>query len=171
MHKKIVTAFNDQLNAEFYSAYLYLSMANYFSAENLEGMAQWMRVQFDEEQVHALKFMEFINDRGGRVELQQIDKPRTSWASPLEAFCEAHEHEQMITGRINDLVILSSEEHDHAAGTFLQWFISEQVEEEATVQAIVGKLKLIGDHPMGILMIDEQLGGRTRATPADGNTP
>lgn len=163
MEKKIAKAFNEHLNAEFYSSYLYLSMANYFAAENLEGMANWMRLQTDEERMHAIKFVDYINDRGGRVVLEQIDKPKTDWESPLEAFSDAYKHEQLISKKINELVDLSVKENNHAATAFLQWFVSEQVEEEATVQAIVGKLELIKDNPMGLLMIDQQLGQRTPA--------
>ncbi len=161
MDKKIEKAFNDHLNAEFFSSYLYLSMSNYFVASNLEGMAAWMRIQTDEERMHAMKFIDFINDRGGRVVLDQIEKPKTEWGSPLEAFQEAYAHEQLISKKINALVDLAIKESDHATNTFLQWFVSEQVEEEATAQAIVGKLELIRDNPMGLLMIDQQLGQRT----------
>ncbi len=166
MDKKIEKAFNDHLNAEFFSSYLYLSMANYFAASNLEGMTNWMRIQTDEERFHAMKFIAFINDRGGRVVLEQIDKPKTDWASPLEAFQEAYAHERLISKKINALVDLAIKESDHATNTFLQWFVSEQVEEEATAQAIVGKLELIRDNPMGLLMIDQQLGARAPSAAA-----
>jgi ferritin len=166
MDKKIEKAFNEHLNAEFYSSYLYLSMANYFAYHNLEGMAQWMRVQVEEERIHGMKFIDFINDRGGRVVLEQIDQPKTDWASPLDAFRDAYEHECHISKRINQLVDLAIKDNDHAANTFLQWFVSEQVEEEAAAQAIVGKLELVKDNSMGLLMIDQQLGTRTLAAPA-----
>ena len=167
MDKKIEKAFNEQINAEFFSSYLYLSMANYFADENLEGMASWMQLQTDEERMHAMKFVDYVNDRGGRVVLEQIDKPKAQWESPLEAFREAYEHEQLISRKINDLVDLAMKENNHASSAFLQWFVSEQVEEEATVQAIVGKLELIKDNPMGLLMIDQQLGLRTASGPVD----
>jgi ferritin len=166
MEKKIEKAFNEHLNAEFYSSYLYLAMANYFAYHNLEGMTQWMRVQVEEERLHAMKFIDFINDRGGRVVLEQIDQPKTDWSSPLDAFRDAYEHECHISKRINQLVDLAIKESDHAANTFLQWFVSEQVEEEAAAQAIVGKLELVKDNSMGLLMIDQQLGTRTLAAPA-----
>ncbi len=166
MEKKVEKAFNTHLNAEFYSSYLYLSMANYFAANNLEGMLTWMRIQVDEERMHAMKFIDFINNRGGRVVLEQIDKPKTEWASPLAAFEEALEHERLVTKKINDLVDLAIKENDHAAATFLQWFINEQVEEEAAAQAIVSKLALIKDNSMGLLMIDQQLGQRVPAAAA-----
>ena len=161
MEKTIEKAFNEHLNAEFFSSYLYLSMANYFAAENLEGMAHWMRLQTDEERMHAMKFVDFINDRGGRVILEQIDQPQTDWESPLDAFRQAYAHEQLISKKINNLVDLTVKESSHAANAFLQWFVSEQVEEESVAQAIVGKLELIQDNPMGLLMIDQQLGQRT----------
>jgi ferritin len=169
MNKKMEKAFNEHLNAEFYSSYLYLSMANYFTAKNLEGMASWMMIQTDEERMHAMKFVQYINDRGGRVLLEKIDQPKHDWASPLEAFQEAYQHEQLISKKINDLVDLAIKESDHAANNFLQWFVSEQVEEEATVQAIVARMELVRDHPMGLLMIDQQLGTRTPSAAADVN--
>lgn len=166
MKKDIEKAFNDHLNAEFFSAYLYLSMANYFAAENLDGMAAWMRVQSEEERVHGMKFVDFINDRGGRVALQKIDQPAIEWKSPLAAFQEAYEHECLISAKINELVDLSNKQNDHAAHNFLQWFVSEQVEEEATAQRIVEQLKRVGDNPVGLMIIDQQLGSRT-FTPAE----
>ncbi len=171
MNKTIEKAFNDHLNAEFFSAYLYLSMANYFVAQNLEGMAAWMRIQFDEERMHAEKFIDFINDRDGRVVLEQIDKPKTDWSSPLDAFQDALDHERLISKKIHQLVDLAVKEGDHAANTFLQWFVTEQVEEEANVQSIVGKLKMIKDNSMGLLMMDEQLGQRPPSAGASGAGP
>lgn len=163
MEKKVEKAFNAHLNAEFYSSYLYLSMANYFAVNNLEGMTTWMRIQVDEERLHAMKFIDFINNRGGRVVLEQIDKPKTEWTGALEAFEEALDHERLITKKINELLDLAIKENDHAAAAFLQWFINEQVEEEAAAQAIVAKLGLIKDNSMGLLMIDQQLGQRVPA--------
>ena len=168
MDKKIEKAFNSHLNAEFFSSYLYLSMANCFAAQNLEGMATWMGIQVDEERLHAMKFVDFINNRGGRVILDQIDKPKSEWSSPLEAFEEALDHERLISKKINELLDLAIKENDHASAAFLQWFVNEQVEEEANAQAIVGKLKLIKDNSMGLLMIDQQLGLRTPSTTAAG---
>ena len=167
MNKKIEQAFNDHLNAEFFSSYLYLSMANCFTAKNLDGMASWMRLQSEEERVHAMKFLDYINQRGGRVALQQINQPQLDWAAPLDAFQQAYNHELEISKKIDALVDLATKESDHAAVNFLQWFVSEQVEEEANALAIVDKLKMIGDNTMGILMMDAQLGQRT-ASPAGG---
>jgi ferritin len=154
-------ALNDQLQAEFESAYLYLSMAAYFEDHGLEGMANWMNVQFQEEQTHALKFYRYINERGGRVELQAIAKPKLEWTSALEAFEESLAHEKMISGRINDLAELAIGEKDHATHNMLQWFIAEQVEEEASVDAIVTQLRLVGDGGHGLFMIDREMRGRT----------
>jgi ferritin len=163
MNKTIQDAFNEHLNAELFSSYLYLSMANYFAAENFDGMAQWMLIQTDEEREHAMKFVDFINQRGGRVTLKQIEEPKFEWSSPLEAFEEAYEHECLISSKIHKLVDLATGESDHAATTFLQWFVTEQVEEEANTLTIVEKLRRIKDNSMGLLMIDEQLGQRTAA--------
>jgi len=160
MNKKIEQAFNDHLNAEFYSSYLYLAMANCFSAKSLDGMASWMRLQAEEERAHAMKFLDFINVRGGRVTLKQIDQPPLEWSAPLEAFQQAYEHECEISRKIDALVDLATKEGDHAAVNFLQWFVSEQVEEEDHALGIVEKLKMIGDHPMGILTMDGRLGQR-----------
>jgi ferritin len=161
MKKELEQAFNDHLNAELYSSYLYLAMANYFAAQNLDGMAKWMRVQADEERGHAMKFQDHINQRQGRVILKQIDQPKTDWTSPLEAFENAYNHEGEVTRRINGLVDLAGQHGDHAAGVFLQWFVNEQVEEEDTVLKIVHQLKMIGASVTGLFMIDHHLSGRS----------
>jgi ferritin len=165
MNAKIQDAFNKQLNAELFSSYLYLSMAAHFESRNLKGMAHWMRMQVQEENIHAMKFFDFINECGGRVTLIQINQPKTEWNSPLDAFEETCRHEAKVTGLINDLVDLALQEKDHAANTFLQWFVTEQVEEEATAQEIRDKLKLIGNNPVALFMMDQELGGR--AAPAE----
>jgi ferritin len=157
MHK----ALNAQVQAEFFSAYLYLSMAAYFEDLGLEGMANWMTIQFQEEQSHALKIYRYIIERGGRVELGALEKPEKAWSSPLAAFEAALDHERMISGRIGDLANLAIEEKDHATHNMLQWFISEQVEEEANVDSIVSQLRLIGDQGPGLFMIDREMKGRT----------
>ena len=160
MNKKIEQAFNDHLNAELFSSYLYLAMANCFTAKNLDGMASWMRLQAEEERGHGMKFLDFIHQRGGRVLLQQINQPQLDWATPLEAFQDAYNHELEISKRIGALVDLATKENDHAAVNFLQWFVGEQVEEEANALAIVDKLKMVGDNVMGILTMDGRLGQR-----------
>jgi ferritin len=163
---EIQEAFNRQINAELHSAYLYLSMAAYFESENLSGMASWMRVQAQEETTHAMKFFDFIHERDGRVTLTALEGPKTEWTSPLDAFEGAYAHECKITGMINALVDLSIRESDHAANAFLQWFVTEQVEEEAAAKTIVDKLKMAGGHTMALFMLDRELGQRTFTPPA-----
>ena len=157
MHK----ALNDQLQAEFSSAYLYLSMSAYFEDQGLEGMANWMTIQFQEEQSHALKFYRYITERGGKVELQAIEKPRHEWDGVVEVFEETLAHEQMVTGLINDLADLAIQEKDHATHNMLQWFIAEQVEEEANVEAIVTQLRLVKGEGAGLFMIDREMKTRS----------
>jgi ferritin len=157
---KIQDAMNKQLNAELYSAYLYLSMAAYFENANLRGMAQWMKVQAQEEAGHAAKFFKQICERGGRVTLTSITAPPTEWKSPLALFEEVYKHECHVTGLIHGLVDLAAAEKDHASSPFLQWFVSEQVEEEANAAEIVHHLKMIGDSKNGLLMLDHRLGER-----------
>jgi len=166
LNKKIQPALNQQLIAELYSSYLYLSMSAYFQSVNLPGFANWMRVQAQEELVHAMKFYDFINERGGRVMLQQIEAPPTEWSSPLDVFENAYKHEQKVTGLINDLVNLAVKEGDHATNIFLQWFVTEQVEEEASADEVVQKLKLMGDDGGGLFMLDREMGQRIFTPPA-----
>ena len=158
--KKMEEALNKQINAEFYSSYLYLSMAACFESINLGGFAQWMYVQAQEEQGHAMRLYKHITDRGGRVSLDAIDKPKGSWSSPLEAFEDAYAHEQKVTGMIHDLVDQADAEKDHAAVEMLQWFVSEQVEEEQSTGSVSEKLKMIKDSPNGLFMMDHALGAR-----------
>jgi ferritin len=161
LSKRIQDAFNQQINAEIYSSYLYFSMSNYFEARSLKGMANWMKIQAQEELIHVSKFCSFTNERGGRVILTQVEGPKTDWKSPLEAFEDALHHERKVTGLINGLIDLAIAESDHAANTFVQWFVTEQVEEEATVQEIVDNLKLAGDTGAILFMLDKELGQRT----------
>ncbi len=160
LNPKIQDAFNRQINAELFSSYLYLSMAAYFEAKDLKGMAHWMQIQAGEENQHALRIFDSINDRNGRVTLTQIDAPKTEWKSPLEAFEDAHKHEQKISGMINDLMNLVAVERDGAGHDFLEWFAREQVEEEAAAQLIVAQLKLVGDSGVGLYLLDQELGKR-----------
>ena len=160
MKKKIIKALNDQLNAEFFSAYLYFSMAAYFNDTNLSGFAHWMRLQVQEERMHCQKLADFISERRGRVVLESIKKPQHTWESPLNAIENAFEHERMISRKINDLVTLSLEENDNATYNFLQWFVSEQVEEESAVNAIVQNLKLINGFGPGMFILDKDLADR-----------
>ena len=154
-------ALNGQLNAEAYSGYLYLSMASYFESLGLTGFANWMYMQAREEFFHTSKFYKFIVERGGRVLLQPIEGPGTQWASPLAAFEDAYRHEQKVTGLINGLVDLALEEKDHATNIFLQWFVTEQVEEESSVDAVIQQLRLTGDSGPGLFMVDKNLATRT----------
>jgi ferritin len=158
--QRVENALNEQINAEMYSAYLYLAMAAHFESENLSGFAQWMRVQTQEEEAHARKLFDYVLERGGKVALKAIDAPPSEWKSPLAAFEAAYEHEQFITDRINKLAELAVEQNDHAAGVFLQWYISEQVEEEASVDRIVRTLKATNEAPGALYMIDRELGRR-----------
>lgn len=160
LKKKMLKALNDQINAEMFSSYLYLSMESYFQSVSLTGFAAWMRAQVQEEMMHAMKFYDFVNERGGKVTLEAIAKPESVWASPLDAFEAILKHEQHVTSLINDLVDLAISEKDHATNNFLQWFVSEQVEEEASVGGIVEKLRLIKDNPSGLFMMDNELGKR-----------
>ena len=166
LNEKMEKALNAQLNAEFYSAYLYLSMAAYFESANLAGLANWMRVQFQEEQFHGTRFFDFILERGGKVALAAIDEPMKDWAGPVAVFEATLAHEQKVTGLINDLVYLARDERDNASEIFLQWFVKEQVEEESTADTILSKLKLAEGSPQALLMIDQELGGRVFTPPA-----
>jgi ferritin len=166
MNPKIQEAFNRQLNAELYSSYLYLSMSAYFESLSLRGFANWMRCQAQEELVHAMKFFSFINERGGKVTLVGIETPTTSWDTPLHVFEDTYRHEQKVTALINGLVDLALAEKDHAANAFLQWFVTEQVEEESSADAVVQQLKLAGDAGGGLFMIDRELAARVFTMPA-----
>lgn len=165
--EKIEEVINQQINAELYSGYLYLSMASYFESKNLNGFANWMHVQNLEEQSHAMKFYQYLNERGGRVKLMPIDGPKLEWKSPIEAFEDAYEHEQKVTAMINNMVEIAWAEKDHATYNMLQWFVDEQVEEEATVDSIVQKIKMLGGDGPGLFMIDRELKQRV-TTPLDG---
>ncbi|MFH0817103.1 MAG: ferritin [Candidatus Micrarchaeota archaeon] len=158
--KNVNEAINKQMNREFYSGYLYLSMAAYFEAENLRGFAHWMRKQAEEEKKHAMKMFEFVSERGGRVALEAIEKPTTSWKSPLAAFEDAYEHEKKVTQMIYDLGDVAAAEKDKATESFLKWFIDEQVEEEDSANEIVQKLKMVGTSGSGLVMLDKDLGKR-----------
>jgi ferritin len=158
--KKMEAAFNKQINAELYSGYMYLAMSSYFETVNLAGFAAWMKAQAAEELGHAMKFYGYVVERGGTVVLNAVDKPPSKWASPLKLFEEVYKHEVKVTGLINKLAELAAAEKDHASGVFLQWFIKEQVEEEASADAVVQKLKMIKDAPGGLFMLDRELGKR-----------
>jgi ferritin len=162
MDKKLVEELNKQMNAEFYSSYIYLGMAAYFESENLKGFANWMHVQSHEEWGHGMKFYKFLMERGEKVSMPKIDGVETEYPSALKVFEEAYKHEQLVTSLINNLVDLSRKVGDLPTEIFLQWFVTEQVEEEASASEIVEKLKLIGDNMNGLFMMDSQLGNRKK---------
>ena len=166
--EKVQEELNKQLNAELYSSYLYLSMSAHFHSINLRGFANWMRVQAQEELVHVAKFYDFIHERDGRVILRPVEGPPSEWASPLAVFEDAYRHEQKVTGLINSLVDLAVEERDHATNNFLQWFVAEQVEEEASANEVVEQLRLVGDDRSGLFMLDGELGQRVFTVPPPG---
>lgn len=163
---RVQSEFNRHINKELYSSYLYLSMAAWCESKGLRGFANWMREQAREENLHVMKFFDFVLDRGGNVELLAIAAPPREWDSPLHVFEESHAHEVEVSQGINQLVDTVIEERDHASGVFLNWFVNEQVEEEATVSDVVSRLQLVGDDGRGILLIDQELAART-ATPSD----
>lgn len=160
VNQKIQKALNEQIQHELGSSYLYLAMATYFYSQNLDGMAQWMRAQAKEELAHTFKIYDHLIERGIEVQLAALAEPKKSWNSPLEAFEDAYKHEQFITSKINELYKLAMEVSDNPALVMLQWFISEQVEEEASVSKVVETLKMIGNSGSGLVMLDRQLGKR-----------
>lgn len=170
LNKKIEEAFNEQMNAEIYSAYLYLSMSAYFASTGMAGFANWMRIQAQEEMVHAMKFFDHVNERGGKVTLKAIDGPETKWPTAVAAFEHVYEHEQKVTALINNLMNLAIDEKDHASRSFLEWFVDEQVEEEDSASTVLDRLKLIGDSGNGLFMMDRELGQRVFTPPATSET-
>ena len=166
LEKKMQDALNDQLNAELYSGYLYLAMAAWFDDVNKPGFCSWMEVQAQEELAHAMGFMNYIRERGGRVVLKAIEEPQVSWESPEDAFSAALEHEQYITKRINALVDTAMEMRDHATTQFLQWYLAEQVEEEASADEILQKVKMAPEGSGALLMLDREMGTRTFHSPS-----
>ena len=164
--KKMEDALNKQVNAELYSAYLYVSMSAYYQSQNLPGFANWMWVQSQEEMAHATIIYNHIIDRGGRAILLQIEGPPADWPSVLKPFEDAYAHEQKVTGLINDLVDLAIKEKDHASSAMLQWFVNEQVEEEKNASGISQQIKFVANDPRGILMLDRELAARVFTPPA-----
>lgn len=162
---------NSQINEEIFSSYLYLSMAAYFESQNLQGFANWMRIQAQEEYIHSMKFFDYIIHAGGKVTLKAIKEPKTSWNSIVEAFEDTLIHEQHITDLINKLTSLSLKESDHATYSFLKWFVDEQVEEMANANQILHELKLIANNNAGVLMLDRELKARTAVLIAVATPP
>ena len=151
---------NKQINAEMYSAYLYLAMSSYFEEQNLPGFANWLYIQAQEEMTHAMKIYRYINDRGGKVTLYPIDGPPDSWENPIQVAEEVFAHEQKVTEMIYKLVNMAKEEKDHSTDIMLQWFVSEQVEEEKNADELVRQLKIVNGEGQGLLMLDRELGQR-----------
>ena len=158
--KTVQDALNEQMKQEFYASYLYLSMSAYCSSSNFEGFAKWLRQQATEETAHAMRIYDYIEDRGGRVSLQAIPQPAAEFPSILNVFEQARDHERKVTAMINGLYELVDREKDYASHAFLEWFLTEQIEEEKTSSKIVESLKLAGDHPGALLMLDRELGAR-----------
>jgi len=166
LNKRMVKALNMQINNELYSAYLYLSMSAHSTFIGLEGFANWFMVQYQEEMVHVMKIYDYVNDQGGQVKLMVVAEPPAEFGSPLDMFEKTLKHERFITKCINDLVDLAVKEKDHATNIFLQWFVTEQIEEEANDNDIISKLKLVGKEGNGLFMIDKELAARVFTPPA-----
>lgn len=160
MEKKLELAINQQINAELWSAYLYLSMSADFSAKGFNGIANWFMIQFKEEQDHAMKFFNYLIERDCAPKMLPIEEVQTEWDSPLAAFEHTLTHEKKVTSLINELYTIAVEVKDYAAQSFLRWYIDEQVEEEANVRAIIDTLKMIGDHGMGQYQLNKELSAR-----------
>ncbi len=163
--EKMQEALNEQVNKEFYSAYLYLAMSAYCDTIGLPGFSHWMRLQYEEENLHVTKMYDYILDQGGQIHLKQIDEPPQEHGSPLDIFEKTLEHEQFVTGCINELMGMAVEERDYATQTFLQWYVTEQVEEESNVNDILAPLRMVGDDKGGLMMIDQQLMKRLQPAP------
>ncbi len=153
------SGFNEQIQKEFFSSYLYLAMAAHFESANLRGFASWMKKQADEERSHSMKLWEYVYDRDGKVELKAIEQPPTAFGSPLEVFKQVLEHERRVTTSINALYALAVKEGDVAAQIYLQWFVNEQVEEEKTVCDLIAQLKMSGDQGFAALFMDKHVLG------------
>ena len=160
LKKSVEDALNKQVNAEFYSSYLYLAMSAYFESIPLKGFAKWLRLQSREELAHGMKFYDYIIEAGGTPKLMAIEAPKTPWKSPQAVFEQVYSHEQKVTGLIYDLVDLAMKERDHATKNFLGWFVKEQVEEEANASEILAQIKMIGDVTGHLFWLDHELGKR-----------
>ncbi len=161
LSKKIEEALNAQINAEFWSAYLYLSMSANFASVGYNGFANWFEVQFKEEQDHAMILIKYVQSRGGKVTLSPISEVKNAWDTPLHAFNDTLEHEKKVTAMINNLYALATEEKDYATQSMLKWFIDEQVEEEESAQEIIDNLNMIKDNGFGLYTLNKELGART----------
>ena len=168
MNEKMQLALNEQINKEFYSEFLYLAMKAYFAELNLQGFVNWFDVQVQEEHAHAMGMYDYLNERGGNIELLAIDKPEIKGSTPLEIFEQVLEHEEFVTSRINALMDVAEEVKDRAALSFLDWYLKEQVEEESNVSGVLATLKLIGEDKKALLLLDKDLGARTFVAPVIG---
>lgn len=166
--EKMATAFNNQITAEMYSSNLYLSMVAYFEELGLKGFSNWMRVQVQEETAHAMGLFDYLLSRDGKALIGAIDKPPYEWSSVLDCFEAIYQHEQLVTSLINKLIDVAEEEKDRAAISVLQWYIKEQVEEEANCSEICAKLRLIKNDPNALLLLDKDLAVRTFVAPVIG---
>jgi len=164
---KMEDALNEQLNREMYSAYLYMAMSSHCSNKGLKGFANWFMVQYHEEMFHAMKIYEYINLQGGKAVLKALQQPPSTFVSPLEMYTKTLEHEQFITRSINDLMELAMAQKDHASQIFLQWYVTEQVEEESNDNEIIAQLVIIRDDPNGLMMLDRELAGRVTTVPTE----
>jgi ferritin len=164
--KKMQDAFNDQIAAEFFSAHLYLSMQAYLESADLPGFANWMRIQYQEEVFHGLKMFDYVIDRDGRAQVKAWNAPEFEWKGPQDVFEAVYKHEQKVTSLIHNLVEIAQSEKDHATQIFLEWFVTEQVEEEASARAIIQQLKMIGDSRAALFQLDRELGQRVFTPPA-----
>jgi len=163
---KMADALNEQINKEIYSAFLYMSMSSYADFKGLKGFANWFYVQYQEEMEHAMRIYNYVQEQGAQVILKAIDKPDSEFGTPVQIFEKTLKHEQFVTSLINNLVELAIEEKDHATQIFLQWFITEQVEEESNANEILDKIKLAGEDGNGLFMIDKELAARVYTPPA-----
>lgn len=165
LSKKMIDALNEQINKEMYSAYLYLAMSSYAEFKGLKGFSNWYRVQYQEEMEHAMRIYNYVQEQGAQVKLKAIEQPSSDFGTPLQILEKTLEHEQFVTKLINNLVDLAIEEKDHASQIFLQWFVTEQIEEESNVNEILDKLKLAGEDGNGLFMIDKDLAARVYTPP------
>jgi ferritin len=165
INKNVEKILNEQINAEFWSAYFYLSMSNYFNANGMPGFANWMKVQFEEETFHAMRMLDYVNERSGRVILQPIAEVPSEWDGVLNIYEETLKHEEKVTSLINECVNVAIAEKDHATVNFLQWFVDEQVEEEATVSEIIDQLKMFNCQGQGLYLMDKEFKTRTFVAP------
>ncbi len=165
LNKKVEQELNKQVNAELFSAYFYLSMSAYLESKNLPGFAHWMRIQAQEEDFHAMKIFDYINERSGRAVLTAIEQPKTEWKNVIEVAEEIYAHEQKVTGLINNLLDVAIKEKDHATSNFLQWYVAEQVEEEANTENVLNQLKMVEGKGHGLFMLDKELSTRVFVPP------